>query len=381
MVMRARIATAGARARGRRAEGRARGGGGRRARTRASPGENERLSDLECETLAGIKVRFPIAPRSVWKDGDLGTLEAFATFVKSSLRDEFNHLSGDPLEYALTDIRRQVLLHENDKKNWHLRPLALEFGFGEGEALRLMSRYLGDLGQLGQSEGSRIVVFDSFDSLPEDWILDLPWVRFSKGGVPEELDGAYIIPGLFHDTLPQFFNVPHFIDDDLLNEPEEESFVRLTRPILRIDPRYPTKLVLVHIGRDLHSSTATIFKNLQRGLRNSKIMTEPVTKFRKEKRAWFYLAFDEFIGDPGAELIGHSEADHAMKAFYEFMLDNPELSFEVVGVDGRTVQPDEPCVQREPCPHWRSLFKISLLEIWGREPCPHRALFKIWGPE
>ena len=217
--------------------------------------------------------------------------------------------------------------------------------------MRLMTRYLGDL---GQPDGTRIVGFETFDGLPEDWIAEWPVGSFSQGGISVKVDGAYIIPGFFHYTLPHFFNLLN--DDALFNNPAEQHFSRLTKPILKSDPRYPTKLMLVHIDCDLYSSTATVFENLQCGLRNSKIMTEPATKFRFEKRAWFYLAFDELIGYSGAD-------HHKMKAFHEFMLDSPELSVEVIGMDGRT-DVGEP-----------------LRFYQHDEPCPHRALFKIWGPE
>lgn len=71
---------------------------------------------------------------------------------------------------------------------------ALEFGVGGGHTLQLMVKTL---------PGRRIVGFDVFTGLPEDWRTGFPAGAFAQDELPE-VPGAELVVGLFDDTLPQF---------------------------------------------------------------------------------------------------------------------------------------------------------------------------------
>ncbi len=76
------------------------------------------------------------------------------------------------------------------------RPLYLEFGVYRGRTLRWWSQHL-------TLPTARLVGFDSFEGLPEDWRFDASRGWFDPGGLPRFDDPRVsLVAGWFEQTLP-----------------------------------------------------------------------------------------------------------------------------------------------------------------------------------
>lgn len=137
--------------------------------------------------------------------------------------------------------------------------LALEFGVCNGNSLRQIVAAM--------PRGSRVIGFDSFDGLPENWREGFPAGMFRT--TPPEVPGAELVVGLYADTLPNW-------------APDEDD----------------APIRLVHIDCDLYSSTRDVLQHLGSHL-------EPGC----------LIVFDEFHGYPGHE-------DHEAKAWAEWVEEN-----------------------------------------------------------
>ncbi len=261
------------------------------------------------------------------------TLDGFAKYVTRALQKR--QLSQYPLEYALDSILREELPPEEfipfEYRLEERHALALEFGVGEGKSIRLITDYFSRLKQ------SCVVGFDSSMPLTENWKLP---------ATPNML----IVSGEFEDTLPNFFQILN--NDARYRNPQETNFVRLVVPFLKTDPKKPATLRLVHISCGDYTSTASVFDNLYEALKRTEIME---TEYKEEHG--FYLVCDD--------LVGHPSVSPQMKAFYEFLIRDDTLSFEIIGIDGRPGEHSEP---------EEKLGLSAPMEV-----VPHRALFKIRG--
>jgi hypothetical protein len=78
------------------------------------------------------------------------------------------------------------------------RPLYLEFGVFEGRSMRWWSHNL-------KNASARLVGFDSFEGLPEDWRPGMNRGAFGTGG-PPRIDDQRVefVTGWFDETLPRF---------------------------------------------------------------------------------------------------------------------------------------------------------------------------------
>jgi hypothetical protein len=145
-------------------------------------------------------------------------------------------------------------------------PLYLEFGVGGGRSMRWWSRNL-------TQPDAKLVGFDSFEGLPEDWS---PWYRagaFKVNGPPQIDDSRVSFQiGWFEDTLPHF-TVP---DNDQ---------------------------IILNVDCDLYSSTATVLRWAEPYLRPGTL-----------------IYFDEF-----------PDRDHERKAFNE-LCERSSLQFKPVAV-------------------------------------------------
>jgi hypothetical protein len=109
-------------------------------------------------------------------------------------------------KFELFEIARQRITGQ--------APLYLEFGVYEGRSMRWWSQHL------PQPE-ARLVGFDSFEGLPEDWRHDIRSGQFRTDGPPRIDDSRVSFQvGWFDDTLPQFTVPDHDqliinIDSDL----------------------------------------------------------------------------------------------------------------------------------------------------------------------
>lgn len=83
------------------------------------------------------------------------------------------------------------------------RPLYLEFGVFEGRSLRWWSEHL-------TTPGARLVGFDSFEGLPENWWPGLDKGNFATGGPPTIEDSRVSFEvGWFDETLRHFAPPEH----------------------------------------------------------------------------------------------------------------------------------------------------------------------------
>lgn len=146
------------------------------------------------------------------------------------------------------------------------RALYLEFGVYEGAAMRYWSRLL-------RNPDSHLHGFDSFEGLPEPWLLHRPKGHFSLNGHIPQIDDVRVrfFKGWFEDTLPHY------------RAPEHDALI-------------------LNFDADLYSSTRFV-------LRQVKELIKPGT----------VIYFDEF-----------NHRDHEMKAFDEF-LDETGMKFSCVG--------------------------------------------------
>lgn len=143
--------------------------------------------------------------------------------------------------------------------------VVLEFGVGSGASLRLWEELLPD---------RRIVGFDSFEGLPEDWRTG-----FSAGSFADvervEFERADLRVGWFEDTLAEFLQ-------------------ELDQPI-----------ALLHVDCDLYSSTRTVLEQCVPRLAGGAV-----------------IVFDEFLNYPGWQ-------DHEAKAWLE-CVEQQQLSVSYV---------------------------------------------------
>lgn len=83
------------------------------------------------------------------------------------------------------------------------QPLYLEFGVAEGESMRWWSRHL-------RGNSARLVGFDSFEGLPENWRPGIAQGHFATSGPPQIDDPRVSFEvGWFEKTLSAFDPPPH----------------------------------------------------------------------------------------------------------------------------------------------------------------------------
>lgn len=134
------------------------------------------------------------------------------------------------------------------------RPLYLEFGVFEGRSMRWWSQHL-------RNPDARLVGFDSFQGLPDDWRPGLPAGTFATAGPPHiDDDRVSFQVGWFDDTLRDFAIPDH---DQLI----------------------------INVDADLYSSAVTV-----------------LTWAEKHLRPGSLIYFDEF-----------PDRDHEMRAMMEFL--------------------------------------------------------------
>lgn len=144
----------------------------------------------------------------------------------------------------------------------------LEFGVYRGDSIRTWSSLL-------QHPQTRLYGFDSFEGLPESWVLSCAKGAFDVGGELPRIgdDRVAFIKGWFSDTLPTFL----------------QSFT-------------PESQLVVHLDADLYSSTIFVLEQLKPFIRTGTI-----------------LIFDELF-----------DRNHELKALQEF-LDSTRVTLECLG--------------------------------------------------
>ena len=140
--------------------------------------------------------------------------------------------------------------------------LFLEFGVYQGDSIRFFSREL-------TNSDSKLIGFDSFQGLPEDWGHRSAGSYSAKGKIPT-------------------------IDDQRVNF--EIGWFQDTLPLLQFHgEKYDA--VLVHMDADLYSSTLFVLSELWHRFVN------------------VYVIFDEFVGDEARALFNFTQAFPCKVAF------------------------------------------------------------------
>lgn len=122
-----------------------------------------------------------------------------------------NALGGVEQGRWLADVGRRVpnlpdrfaVFDEALRRVRGTQPLYLEFGVYRGRTLRYWAAHLG-------SPEARLVGFDSFEGLPQDWQPNAPRGAFSVG-TPPRIDDPRVsfVVGWFDRTLPSWEPPPH----------------------------------------------------------------------------------------------------------------------------------------------------------------------------
>jgi predicted O-methyltransferase YrrM len=120
--------------------------------------------------------------------------------------------------------------------------MALEFGVFAGRSLRIIAEARG---------GHEVYGFDSFQGLPEDYRSHVRAGAFALGA-PPDVEGADLVVGWFHETLPGFLAA------------------------------HPGPVDFLHVDGDLYSSAVTVLDAVGPRLRSGSV-----------------VVFDEFFNFPG----------------------------------------------------------------------------------
>lgn len=147
-----------------------------------------------------------------------------------------------------------------------------EFGVFQGESLTFISA----------RTDRRVFGFDSFEGLPEDWVLNYDKDRLKVQGLPVVGSNVDLVKGWYDDTVPVFAK-------------ENNDAIAFS-----------------HIDCDLYSSTKTIFDHLGDRLRPGSV-----------------IVFDEYFNYPGWRVDGE------YPAFIEFVKKSG-LKFEYIGYTGNS---------------------------------------------
>jgi hypothetical protein len=153
--------------------------------------------------------------------------------------------------------------------------LYMEFGVWRGDATRYWSKLL-------RNPRSKLHGFDSFEGLPENWILGRDKGGFSVGGQVPEIDDARVqfFKGWFEQSLPNYQYPPH-------------------------------EVLILNLDADLYSSTSFVLNSLR-----EQIVPGTYIYFDEFNHQFHELrAFDEFVKDTGMKftLLGVTRTlEHAL---------------------------------------------------------------------
>jgi predicted O-methyltransferase YrrM len=135
--------------------------------------------------------------------------------------------------------------------------MVLEFGVFSGNSIN----HIADL-----MPGRRVVGFDSFEGLPEEWRPGFGAGAFRRNDLPAVRENVELVVGWFDHTLPGF----------VAAHPGES-------------------LALLHVDCDLYSSTVTIFAHLADRLRPGTVIVFGEYYNYPEWRAHEHKAFQELV--------------------------------------------------------------------------------------
>ena len=149
--------------------------------------------------------------------------------LKSMASDEVERLrASQAFEDEPSDLARARHLREATT-HIQIPGLWLEFGVSIGTSTATLA-------ECARAVDSRLYGFDSFEGLPEEWVVsdDETWSKGAFTGRPSEVpDNVELVDGWFQNTLPGFLET------------------------------HPGQVAFAHIDCDLYSSTATVFSEIR----------------------------------------------------------------------------------------------------------------------
>ncbi|MGE2689003.1 class I SAM-dependent methyltransferase [Mycolicibacterium pulveris] len=152
--------------------------------------------------------------------------------LQAAARDEVERLRASrPFDDEPSDIARAHHLRTATTQV-RIPGLWLEFGVSIGTSTATLA-------ECAEAADTRLYGFDSFEGLPEEWVVsdDEVWSRGAFGGRPSEVpDNVELVVGLFQDTLPGFLEA------------------------------HPGPVAFAHIDCDLYSSTHCVFEAIRERL-------------------------------------------------------------------------------------------------------------------
>jgi hypothetical protein len=194
--------------------------------------------------------------KDIWREMRRQALSETARYVAANMR-------GVPA----FDDRWKLMDHA--VKNIATEGCFMEFGVWKGQSINYLA---------GKTKVP-VYGFDSFEGLPEDWVLGYDRERFRVDGLPSVPNHVTLVKGWYDDTVPAFAS-----END-------------------------TKLAFAHIDCDLYSSTMTIFDHLgTRFVAGSVIVFDEYFNYPGWREDGEFKAFQEFIGtiDLDYEYLGYT---------------------------------------------------------------------------
>ena len=141
------------------------------------------------------------------------------------------------------DLHKWVATTQVSDQGW-----VLEFGVATGRTLNQFATWL---------PRKRVIGFDGFEGLPEDWTSRMRKGFFARSNLPRVRKNCELVVGWFDQTLPGF-----------------------KKTKIQNDP-----IALLHIDCDLYSSTVTVLDTLKDNIVSGTV-----------------IVFDEYINYPGWQL-------------------------------------------------------------------------------
>lgn len=172
-------------------------------------------------------------------------------------------------DYDLHDwVARTQLDKDLLNRGW-----VLEFGVATGRTLNHFARLLPQ---------KRVVGFDGFEGLPENWTSRMPQGFFARETLPRVRSNCELVVGWFDATLPNF----------------------------RANRIGKNPIALLHVDCDLYSSTVTVLDNLKDNIVPGTV-----------------IVFDEYMNYPGWQL-------DEFRAWQEFVKKH-KIRYEYIGYVSR----------------------------------------------
>ena len=217
-----------------------------------------------------------IIRRLIWR--------SLAECFKWSLDQDARDIQREMRRQALVQTAEYVLMNMKTVPSFDDRWALMEMAIGETVIDGCFTEFGvwkgGSINFIAQRTDAQVHGFDSFEGLPEDWVLGYNREHFKVDGMPKVAQNVTLHKGWYEDVIPKFASV---------ND---------------------SKIAFSHIDCDLYSSTKTIFKTLgDRMLPGTIIVFDEYFNYPGWKEDGEFLAFQEYIKNSSVldyEYIGYT---------------------------------------------------------------------------